>query len=95
MSHMLKGCQRKMFVVRGRDKGAFETAYFVLRRESERKSFRDGELLEEANRIINEQQIPRERTSRGRGHAGLFWLSWIAGVLLGSGGTILLGVLLR
>ena len=29
MSRMLKGCQRKMIVVQGRDKEIFETAYFV------------------------------------------------------------------
>ena len=95
MSRMLKGCQRKMVVVQGRDKGAFETAYFVLRRESEKKSFRDRELLEEANRIINEQQIRRDSPGCTRGRVGLLWLAWISGILMGCGGTVLLWVLLR
>jgi hypothetical protein len=95
MSRMLKGCQRRMIVVQGKDKGAFETAYFVLRRESERRSTHDGDLLEEANRIINEQQMGRGLRHVGRGRAGVLWLLWLSGVLIGGGGMLLAEVLLR
>ena len=61
---MIKGCQRKMIVVRGRDKSVFETAYFVLRRESEERMGEERALLEEANRIINENRMPKEKRRR-------------------------------
>ena len=94
MSRMLKGYQRKMVVVQGREKEAFETAYFVLRRESEKKSFRKGELLEEANRIINAQQIHGEPSGK-QIRRWVMWLLWFSGVLMGSGGVLLIGSLLR
>ena len=95
MSRMLKGCQRRMIVVQGREKGAFETAYFVLRRESERRPLHNGDLLEEANRIINEQQIRSEHARSGRARGGLLWLLWLSGVLTGGGCMLILAVLLR
>ena len=49
---MLKGCQRTMIVVQGRDKSVFETAYFVLRREKERQGVTQSDMVAEANRII-------------------------------------------
>ena len=89
---MLKGCQRRMIVVQGKDKSIFETAYFVLRRESERRALRESDMLAEANRIINENQLP------GRGGEGgerLRWRLWglcllLGGCLCGCGGTMLM-----
>jgi len=95
MSRMLKGCQRKMIVVQGRDKEIFETAYFVLRRESEKRALQDRDLLEEANRIINEQKIhdPTERKAKRHRLRGV--LLWLSGVLMGIGGTVIVTALAR
>ena len=95
MSRMLKGCQRKMIIVQGRDKGIFETAYFVLRRESEKRSLRDSDLLEEANRIINEQQLHDPKAGKCRRHRWTGVLLWLGGVLMGIGGTVIVTVLVR
>ena len=45
---MIKGAQKRMRVVKTTDSPIFEEAYFVLRRESN-----GGDMVEEANRIID------------------------------------------
>ena len=85
---MLKGCQRTMIVVRGRDKSVFETAYFVLRREKERQGVARSDMVAEANRIICEHQLPPRTRAWGTRLSG--FLLWLGGCLLGSGATLLL-----
>ena len=85
---MIKGCQRKMIVVQGKDKSIFETAYFVLRRESEQQKLHENDMLTEATRIINESSMQNQR--RGRRHARLWgFLLFLGGMLIGSGGTVI------
>lgn len=92
---MIKGCQRQMIVVQGKDKGLFETAYFVLRREKERGAVCEADMLAEANRIINENRL-QGRGGRGRRSRCLWALFWgMGGCLLGCGGTLLLQALVR
>ena len=95
MSRMLKGCERKMVVVQGQGNGAFEVAYFILRRECEKKVTYKQDLLEEANRIINENRLPGVIDRRGgwRRKSGL--LLWFLGFLCGSGCSLLLLCLAR
>ena len=95
MPRMLKGCQRKMVIVPGKDKELFETAYFVLRRESEKRTLRHRDLLEEANRIINAQQIRVGRETDRRGRRWYGWALWLFGVLVGAGGSLLICALCR
>ena len=95
MSRMLKGCQRKMIVVQGRDKEIFETAYFVLRRESEKRALRDRDLLEEANRIINEQKIHDTAELKMKQHRWVGLVLWLCGVLMGIGGTMIVNAVVR
>ena len=87
---MIKGCQRKMIVVQGKDKSIFETAYFVLRHESEQKELRECDMLSEATRIINESSVQNARAGRFRSLRRGLWLFW-GGFLLGGGGGMLLG----
>ena len=79
-----------MIVVRGRDKGDFETAYFVLRHESEKRVLKDKDLLEEANRIINENQFPGVKRKQPRFRRLWAFLLWLGGFLAGCGGMLLL-----
>ena len=95
MSRMLKGCQRKMVIVPGKDKELFETAYFVLRRESQNRTLRHRDLLEEANRIINAQQVRVRRESDARRRKWYGWALWLFGVLVGVGGSLLICGLCR
>ena len=95
MSRMLKGCERKMVVVQGQGNGAFEVAYFVLRRECEKKVTYKQDLLEEANRIINAQQLRAVRDRDLRCRKWLGWALWFFGVLVGAGIGILLSLLFR
>lgn len=95
MSRMLKGCQRRMVIVPGKDKEIFETAYFVLRRESEKRALGHRDLLEEANRIINAQQI---RAGREQDLCRRRWFGfalWLCGLFMGLGGGILISMLWR
>ena len=95
MSRMLKGCERKMVMVPGRGTGAFEVAYFIMRREHERGPMREADLLEEANRIIRESHMPRVKERRGGqlGKRGLFL--WLVGFLSGAGCSLLILSLVR
>ncbi len=51
---MLKGAQRKLIMLQTHESDLFETAYFVLREEAEKRPPRLGEMLLEANRILEE-----------------------------------------
>ena len=55
---MLKGAQKKMIVVRTKDSRLFEEAYFVMRKDTPEISRDSGDILWEANRII-ERNIGR------------------------------------
>jgi hypothetical protein len=46
---MIKGAQKRMIVMKTSESEVFEEAYFVLRRECDR---RGDDIVEEANRII-------------------------------------------
>lgn len=86
---MIKGCQRTMIVIQGKDKSIFETAYFVLRREREDGRTPEGDMLAEASRIIHENSMPSR--TRGRGRRRLWgFLLILGGLLMGCGSTILL-----
>ena len=85
---MIKGCQRKMVVVKGKDKSIFETAYFVLRREEEKRSLRESDMLSEATRIINENGGTSDRRACRRVRLWGF-LMILGGFLMGSGATLL------
>ena len=92
---MIKGCQRRMIVVQGKDKSVFETAYFVLRREREHVTARETDMLAEADRIINESRLHGER-SDGRIVRRLksFFLV-LGGCCMGCGVTLLWQAIIR
>ncbi len=74
----LKGTYRRTVVVRSADSKLFEEAYFILREESPTDHLPD--LLQEANRIVEESRFPRPR-KQGRGQLRSFLRGMLCGGL--------------
>lgn len=68
---LLRGCHRRMICIKSADSRLFDEAFFVLREESAGAGER--EILEEANRIVEEHLVPRRARRRGRGRVA-WWL---------------------
>ena len=89
---MVKGAQKQMIVVKTGDSRYFDEAYFVLRREIRRAHGARRDMLNEANRILEEcagstAEAPRKRR-------GLPWLCFAAGLLCGVLPTLAIFLLL-
>lgn len=48
----MRGCERKIIMLKGTDSQIFDTAYFLLRRDCEGKARPADEILREAERIV-------------------------------------------
>lgn len=87
---LLRGACRRVVVVKSRDSKLFEEAHFLLREEQSEAPL--PALLDEANRIVEETQIPRPKHRKGKLN-----LSFAAGVLIGAlveaAGLLLAGLL--
>ena len=81
---MLKGYQRRMIMVPTKSSPLFETAYFILRRETEKTEPRTDEMLCEATRIIKGTEVSKKKKRFQKRH---LLLAFIAGGF--SGGTVL------
>ena len=53
---MIKGCQRRVIVVRGEDENMFEYAYFVLKSGEKFDRVGEDDMIAEANRIIENSE---------------------------------------
>ncbi len=51
---MLKGCQRKIIMLKNTGSNIFEEAYFVIRDSALRSHVSEADMIAEANRIIRE-----------------------------------------
>lgn len=81
----MKGIQRKMIVIRTESSPYFEEAHFLLKRNTE--SGGEGDILTEANRIIEESMFPyakHGKTPRAKKILRNFLL-FGAGLLAGGG----------
>ena len=59
---MLKGYQKRLIMMPTRESPLFESAYFILRKDSRPKSPTKNEMLSEATRILEENTLsPRKR----------------------------------
>ena len=76
---VIKGAQKQMIVLRTGNSRYFDEAYFVLKRDRRPQKREAGDMVSEANRILEESEWGREE-KRGRG--GRFWFA--AGALLGT-----------
>lgn len=54
---MLKGCQRKIIVMKNTGSSIFEEAYFVIRETATKAHISEIDMITEANRIIKENGI--------------------------------------
>ncbi len=89
---MLKGAQKRMYVVKMSEDSLFEEAYFVLRRE--RCEVQRKDMVSEAARIIR-QSTGQEQAAKPK--AKLPWQLFVgiaAGALAGSGITLALCLIL-
>ena len=89
---MLRGAQKQMIVVRTHDSRVFEEACFVIRRGAVQADADEGDMLKEANHIIETSlppagRTPTDRRERGSGGArlvsGLVWFFSGFGVGMG------------
>ena len=81
---MHKGIQKNMIWIRTPESRCFEAAYFVLRPERGSETTRKGEMLKEANRLIDERagrEIAPKRRSVFR-HLLPFLIGLFVGMLL-------------
>ena len=83
---MIKGCEKKLILVPCGEASPFETAYFILRKDSEDICGGGDNILKEADRIIAERSYSRVKKRRSfafrKALTGFFCFS--AGFLFGS-----------
>ncbi|MGI6166660.1 MAG: hypothetical protein ACOYIA_00775 [Eubacteriales bacterium] len=80
----IKGCSRQMIVLNGTGSSMFETAYFIVKPDADIRPHTHGDLLREANRIVEENSFSYcDRRRKTPGRAVRVWL-FVAGLLSGS-----------
>lgn len=60
---MLRGCQKKVIHLKNTESDIFDEAIFLVS-DTVRENLRDEDFIKEANRIISENVIQRERKER-------------------------------
>ena len=89
---MLKGAQKRMYVVKLGQDSLFEEAYFVLKRESGAAAGKD--MISEATRIIHQSQ-GQEAAQKSKKRIGAqAWIGFACGVVAGAGIAVLICLLL-
>lgn len=83
---MVRGCQKKIIVMKNIGSSFFDEAHFILKDSAaERAILEEEDMIAEANRIINENQVsPSEEMPHPR-KSGAGWFA--AGAL--SGGAVM------
>lgn len=79
----IRGCSRQMIMLNGTGSGMFEAAYFIVKADDQRV-FSHGDMLREANRIVEENTFPVCRDGKKDKGTRYRWLIFAAGVLLGA-----------
>ena len=85
---MIKGCQKKIIFIQGSENSPFETAYFVLKKDSEDCCQGGDDIIKEADRIICESlpDVKRKHKKRAKLKQTLYRIILFAtGVLFGCG----------
>ncbi len=79
----IKGCSRQMIVLNGTGSGMFETAYFIVKADADLHSRSQGDMMREANRIVEEYTFPVCRSGRGKSGGRGRWRFFLAGAAAG------------
>ena len=64
---MVRGCQRKAIFLKNTGSDLFSEAYFIVDEKKSCHNLREGDMIREANRIIDENLVRTGRNGRGRG----------------------------
>ncbi len=88
---MIKGARKQMIVVRTGDSRYFDEAYFVLRKELKEQRQDQSDLLQEANRLLNEHTAETRKKIQDRLPR---WILFAAGILCGALASCLICLLL-
>ena len=78
---MLKGSQRRLIMMSTKGSPLFESAYFILRKDTDGHAPTQNEMLLEATRILEENALPQKKRSLRLRH---LLISLFAGFLLGA-----------
>ena len=87
---MLRGCQKRVYVIRKPDSRLFEEAYFLLKPNTGNHVPEEAAMLREAERIVSEVYgfaAEYTRKKADRGHTGAFgvrFMAFLAGVAASS-----------
>ncbi len=80
---MLKGAQKKMYVVKMGEDSLFEEAYFVLKRDP--VSVQGKDMVSEATRIIRQSAGAQDETAAPKKWPWQVLVSFACGLLTGGG----------
>ena len=78
---MIKGSRKQFIVVRTEGSRYFDEAYFVLRREKATERGNHGDILREANRILEDSEPERPQSRRRHWWILFFSLGVISGAV--------------
>ena len=84
----MRGCQRKIIMLRGTDSQIFDEAYFLLRKDFDNERQDEDALLREAQRLVE------LNTTRRRARRRPKWLLFAAGMLAGGALFLILALIL-
>ena len=95
----VKGIERRMVLIRTPENRCFEEAHLVLRADFYKEVCEEGDILKEANRILEECGYSAEGKRRKRKHRfgkqiGVFLLGALCGTAVGAAAVLLLRSLL-
>lgn len=77
----MRGCQRKIILLKGTDSQIFDEAYFLLRRDFEERG--QEEIVREAQRIVDRNTTRRRRRRVSARDMIVFAIGAICGIACG------------
>lgn len=78
----MRGCERKIIMLKGTDSEIFDEAYFLIRRDFKEDS-RGGEIVREAQRIVDMNTTKHRHVRRKKREKIAFALGVTVGVIIG------------
>ena len=77
----MRGCERKIIMLKGTDSEIFDEAYFLIRRDFKKES--GGEIVREAQRIVDMNTTHRRGHSEKKRERIVFAMGLFIGFALG------------